>query len=424
VRAAHLQPRAQRAPARADPVARGGALRAAGSAAVAVLPVLRAKPASPIPAATPGRRGGGPGPSLATPAIVTADGRVVTIALPADTARRSFPSGAATIIAPAAQRAVHDPPTRPPGAAHRSTTMRTFAFVAVAATAVITAAPASAQQAQHAHHDDLAPAAASASASRETPVRTARGRKALRTLSITAHDYAFAMPDTLESGAIVLRLDNRGKEMHHAWIARLDGGRTLADLQAAMQSHGPPPSWFVSVGGPNAAAPSGSAEATVLLQPGTYVALCFIPAADGMPHIMKGMMKQFVVVPSHQTAARLPAAENTMTLSDYDFSVAKPLVAGTQVVRVRNVAAQEHEAVMFQLAPGRKPADVIAWIDKPVGPPPFLSSHGITGVANGVEANITLDLASGEYFVVCFVPDAKDGKPHLAHGMARTITVK
>lgn len=300
--------------------------------------------------------------------------------------------------------------------------MRTFALVAVAATAVIAAAPARAQQAQHAHHDGLAPAAASAR--RETPVRKARGRKAMRTLSITAHDYAFGMPDTIESGAVVLKLENQGKEMHHAWIARLDGGRTLSDLQAAMQSHGPPPSWFVSVGGPNVAGPNGSAEATVLLQPGNYVALCFIPAADGMPHIMKGMMKQFVVVPSRETAAALPAAQNTMTLSDYDFAVAKPLVAGTQVVRVRNVAAQAHEVVMFQLAPGRKPADVMAWIDKPVGPPPFLASHGITGIANGVEANITLDLASGEYFVVCFVPDAKDGKSHFAHGMARTIVVK
>ena len=300
--------------------------------------------------------------------------------------------------------------------------MRTFALVAVAATAVIAAAPAQAQHAQHAHHDGIAPAAASAS--RETPVRKARGREATRTLSIMAHDYAFAMPDTIESGAVVLKLDNHGKEMHHAWIARLDGGRTLADLQAAMQSHGPPPSWFVSVGGPNAAGPNGSAEATVLLQPGSYVALCFIPAPDGMPHIMKGMMKQFTVIPSRATAAPLPAARNTMTLSDYDFAVAKPLVAGTQVVRVKNTAAQPHEAVMFQLAPGRKGADVIAWLDKPAGPPPFLSTHGLTGIDHGIEANITLDLARGEYFVVCFVPDAKDGKSHFAHGMARTISVK
>ena len=29
----------------------------------------------------------------------------------------------------------------------------------------------------------------------------------------------------------------------------------------------------------------------------------------------------------------------------------------------------------------------------------------------------------GSYALICFVPDAKDGKPHAMHGMLKTLTV-
>ncbi len=34
---------------------------------------------------------------------------------------------------------------------------------------------------------------------------------------------------------------------------------------------------------------------TVDFKPGNYVLLCFVPAADGKPHMMKGMMQTFSV---------------------------------------------------------------------------------------------------------------------------------
>ena len=38
--------------------------------------------------------------------------------------------------------------------------------------------------------------------------------------------------------------------------------------------------------------------------------------------------------------------------------------------------------------------------------------------------DVMLDLKPGAYGLICFYPDAKDGKPHLAHGMVATITVE
>jgi hypothetical protein len=37
---------------------------------------------------------------------------------------------------------------------------------------------------------------------------------------------------------------------------------------------------------------------------------------------------------------------------------------------------------------------------------------------------MTTDLVPGTYVLVCFVPDAHDGKPHSQHGMIRQLTVE
>ena len=35
----------------------------------------------------------------------------------------------------------------------------------------------------------------------------------------------------------------------------------------------------------------------------------------------------------------------------------------------------------------------------------------------------TADLTPGNYALLCFVPDAKDGKPHLEHGMVKQFKI-
>ena len=67
--------------------------------------------------------------------------------------------------------------------------------------------------------------------------------------------------------------------------------------------------------------------------------------------------------------------------------------------------------------------DVLAWMEKMEGPPPGMPIGGTTPMAHGEENIITLDLSAGEYALICFVPDAKDGKPHVVHGMATEITI-
>src|SRR4029078_2361359 len=65
-----------------------------------------------------------------------------------------------------------------------------------------------------------------------------------------------------------------------------------------------------------------------------------------------------------------------------------------------------------------------AYADKVDGPPPGDGLGGITAMIPGATEYFTANLTPGNYVMICFVPDAKDGKPHSDHGMVKEFTVK
>jgi len=248
-------------------------------------------------------------------------------------------------------------------------------------------------------------------------------------VTITTTEYAFGMPDTIPAGLTTFRLVNQGKELHHASLVRLRDGKTVADFQAgiaaAMKNHTPPPAWMGFAGGPNAVTVGDTATATQLLEPGSYVFVCWIPSLDGVPHVMKGMMHPLVVTGGTTPAAAEPAADATIKLTDYDFQLSQPLTAGRHVVRVENTGAQVHEIVIAALAPGKTLQDFVAWEEGgEKGPLPTGEwLGGVTNLDVGGRSQFTTNLPPGSYLLLCFWPDVKDGKPHIMHGMAKQITV-
>jgi hypothetical protein len=246
---------------------------------------------------------------------------------------------------------------------------------------------------------------------------------AVQDVLVRASDYAFEMPDTLYSGVTQFRLVNDGSDMHHVYMVRLDGAHTADELLQAL-SAGPPPAWAVDVGGPNApGAPGSETNATLVLDPGRYAVLCVIPDPAGVPHIMHGMSKELTVVPSATPAAVLPEPTVIMTLDDYSFETDVPLTAGRHTIRIENAATQPHEVLLVRLEAGRTPPEVVNFIATRQGPPPGAIVGGVTGIAPGRINQITVDLPAGEYALLCFIPDARDGAPHVAHGMMKQIAI-
>ena len=244
-------------------------------------------------------------------------------------------------------------------------------------------------------------------------------------ITVTAKDYEFEAPGQVRPGVTTMRLVNNGTEMHHAQLVRLEEGKTMADVAKALKNPGPPPSWVKFVGGPNAVTPGKASESTSILSPGNYVYICFIPSSDGVMHAAKGMVKPFTVsTDTGATKAELPASVTTIKMLDYDYQLSQPLTPGRHTIRVENTGPQPHELALLKMAPGKTVADFAAW-DKGgmKGPPPAEPIGGVVALDKGGDATFTADLTAGDYALMCFIPDSKDGKPHYTHGMMKPIKV-
>lgn len=255
------------------------------------------------------------------------------------------------------------------------------------------------------------------------PVSRGTFDPATHTATIHAKDFAFEAPDTISSGLTNFHLVNDGPNLHHVQIVRLDSGKTANDLAAAMKNPGPPPAWATFIGGPNAPDPTGQSDAAFDLQAGHYAVICLVDIPDKMPHFAKGMIKDMTVIPATGAPLATPTADITITLADYNFAIKGPLTAGKHVIEVDNAGPQLHEVEIVRLADGKTIKDLSAWMQTMQGPPPANAIGGVSAMIPKSTGYVTADLKPGNYVAICFIPDSKDGKPHLEHGMIKEFKV-
>jgi hypothetical protein len=251
---------------------------------------------------------------------------------------------------------------------------------------------------------------------------------------IIAADYSFSnVPDTLAPGWHNILLVNQGKRPHMAAIARLDSGKTVADLEAGAAHGMMLPPWMTEVGGVNAIFPGDSAMAAVDLPAGNYVIGCFINDSTGKPHLLDGMIAAFTVAEGGVAAMAEPITDDTVHLTSYTITFTTPPTSGMHLYRVEDVdtAAVDHDFFLVRIQDGKTQQDVLAWLGQimsgtvaPTSPPPFTIVGGTTGMRPGLHADVHLELTPGKYLALCAMPDAKDGKPHFVHGMMATFEVK
>jgi uncharacterized cupredoxin-like copper-binding protein len=249
-------------------------------------------------------------------------------------------------------------------------------------------------------------------------------------VTITATDYAFGAPDTIAAGLTTFRLVNNGREPHQAVIFGAPG-KTFAELEAAAAPTQSSAEWWKAFlkleptfpGGPGVVLGGDSSVITANLAPGNYEIVCFIPSPDGTEHVKKGMFHRLVVTPSRAAAAE-PTADLTVTLSDFAFALSAPLTAGTHTIRVENNGPQVHELTIERLSPGKTLADWQRWAAGGMkGEPVSMPFGGFAGPDSGKMGWVTRTFTPGTYLFLCYVPDVKDGAPHLAHGMVKEIIV-
>ena len=114
-------------------------------------------------------------------------------------------------------------------------------------------------------------------------------------LTVNMLEFAFTIPDEVEPGEQLWEVQNVGEQVHHMILVKILEGRTFDDVMAFMESEeGEPP--FEEIGYTAVLSPNASNYVAYDLEPGSYVALCFLPDYEtGQPHVMLGMIDTFTV---------------------------------------------------------------------------------------------------------------------------------
>jgi hypothetical protein len=264
-----------------------------------------------------------------------------------------------------------------------------------------------------------------ADAGDDTTATTEAAEPEIHKVEIEAKEYSYAMPKEVTGGLVEFTMKNTGKELHIAALSRVKDGKTFADATKDLQSATPPADpASEELGGMASTSPAGATNVTLALEPGSYFFACFIPAADGTPHVAKGMIQPFTVVEEKAEPAEPPTEDGEVVAKDFSYTTTYQAKPGQQVIRLDNQGTQGHEITLLEFGPGKGPADLQAYFAKPEGELPA-TFYGGPAIGKGMQAIWkTPPLVAGKsYFFMCLIPDPADGVPHAAKGMVLPISV-
>jgi len=255
-------------------------------------------------------------------------------------------------------------------------------------------------------------------------------------VEITAVDKTFQAPDSVPAGWITFRFRNASSMTHFAVVERMPVGVGIAEQQKqaapvfqagmdllaagkpedAVAKFGELPPWFgdiVFLGGPGLTAPGHVSQATVHLDPGTYVLECYVKT-DGVFHSFNpdtsayGMVHELTVTGPASSAPE-PQADLTLTLSSQrGIEASGDPVVGSQTVAVRFEDQKTypnfvgHDVHLVRLAEDTDVGQLWSWMDwtQPGGlqtPAPAVFLGGLQEMPAGSTGYMTVTLEPGRY---------------------------
>jgi hypothetical protein len=239
------------------------------------------------------------------------------------------------------------------------------------------------------------------------------------------------------TGYAELTLENAGSESFYLTVLRPAEGRSaddyrnaLAQLMAAFQEGGDVAAAHAAVGeaaaavGGTVAAPGGSAMVGLLLEPGEYFVSGSCDSCPPAAHLAS-----FTVNDGVRTEP--PAADLVVELRDFHFQgIPAEIPAGARLWDVSNTGGHGHIYMFIKLAEGRTMDDFTAWfstleaISEPL--PADIGEELPAGayLDPGSRYFEKIDLAAGNYVVVCPIPEASSGQTHMMLGMIQGLVVR
>jgi uncharacterized cupredoxin-like copper-binding protein len=303
---------------------------------------------------------------------------------------------------------------------YRRTTM---ALIAAAAAAVTLAACGS--SGGSGKTSSAGKSAAGAAARKPAPTTSAAATP--NALKVTAYDdpkMHYAISGAPQAGLVALNFKNAGDDAHEMSLAKLKPGVTLAQFNAAL--HKPDAEKAANalvenpdgeITGPQIVGPGLSETATVHLDAGHYVIVCFLPGKDGMPHAVMGMTGE-VTVGSGPSAATAPKTDATVTLTDSKITLPANFKSGGTFA-VSNTGTKAHDFSLARL----KGASLMTFFQcvggsfgkgTPIDTCPGTLVGGITSIPAGQTAYLKISpLPAGSYGYLSTEGDGADVKAGL-----------
>lgn len=261
---------------------------------------------------------------------------------------------------------------------------------------------------------------ASGSAQSSRPVERLPGL----VVDVAAGEHFFRGPDTISAGLVTFRLSQIGDRLtdptrveaenlapatrendptrafHMLWVTRLEPGHTVSEWYDA-HVKGEPTPWAVNLGGPAAAEPPGTSNATMVLEPGNYVLVCHVGSAradKSRSHLLKGMFRGLTVLPGSASAVELPSPHATARITGTgQIELQGTLRQGPQRIRVINETGKSYEFTVHQIKKGRSAQEAVTWRRTDGTTYPFASLGGFSDVPPGATRTTTIDFGSGDH---------------------------
>lgn len=254
---------------------------------------------------------------------------------------------------------------------------------------------------------------------------------ALPELKATITDQAITLSaQSVPAGLVVLTVENQTKDSTGAGLLGPGPGQTMQDLQNAAATPTPDngfPAFLFNatiLGGPGSVDPGQTGQTIIEVKEGDWAVItqgnqppAFVSATAGTPQ-----------------AAAAPTPSVTITEVDFAFGGFATLIpAGQQVWRVTNAGTEPHMLVLGQVPASATLEQVMAAVNLPENATPeagglsqsdFQDRGGVIMQSSGTTCWPVLDLPSGRYAALCFVPDPVHGMiPHAMEGMVAVFDV-
>jgi len=178
-------------------------------------------------------------------------------------------------------------------------------------------------------------------------------------LSVNLQEYAITIPQQIDPGPKIWKMSNVGQQPHVMYMVKTPRLLTMDEVMSLLQlpenatpapeSGLPNPQEFEDVGGMTVLSAGHTAWMAFDLEPGYYVAICFIPdKVSHQPHAALGMVSIFTVgTPSGGTPmAGTPASasSNSVEIKSFAFNPATITVPAGTTVTWTNQDAAPHTA--------------------------------------------------------------------------------